>query len=456
MSDILQQIADNLGVGSYPPLNNSYLYAIADHYGVDTTTSNDLMADILTAVGGNPATSSDYLQDIVLALGGTVTINGNWMEAWLAITGTPPAVAPTNTVAPVISGTNNIGQVLTTTDGTWTGTPAPTFAYQWFRGATAISGQTATTYTIQSQDLHPTAQAITCQVTATNASGTAVATSNIITPVILPFVFTIDTNNISAGSSTSTQFKLPLTGSAGLNIVVDWGDATTSTITSYTDPAVTHSYAIAGTYTISITGTLQTFAFGNAGDKLKILEVQSWGVLHIASGSIFHTCTNLTCIATDAPKITSTNFSFMFVNCPNFNGAIGNWDVSGVQNFNFTFCNTTAFNQPLNNWDTSSALIMTHMFRSTTATPVGFNQDIGSWDVSNVTNFDFFMTGKTAATFSATNLDAIYNGWSASGVQPNCIINFGTAQYTVAGGQAGKNILLAAPNNWTIADGGGI
>ena len=452
MSDILQQIADNLGVGSYPPLNNSYLYAIADHYGVDTTTSNDLMADILTAVGGNPATSSDYLQDIVLALGGTVTINGNWMEAWLAITGTPPAVAPTNTVAPVISGTNNIGEVLTTTDGTWTGTPAPTFAYQWFRGAAAISGQTATTYTIQSQDLHPTAQAITCQVTGTNASGTAVATSNIITPVILPFVFTIDTNNISAGSSTSTQFKLPLTGSAGLNIVVDWGDASTSTITSYTDPAVTHSYAIAGTYTISITGTLQTFAFGNAGDKLKILEVQSWGVLHIAptSSQVFHTCTNLTCIATDAPKITSTTFNLMFFNCVNFNGAIGNWDVSGVQNFNFTFCNTTAFNQPLNNWDTSSALIMSHMFRTLTATPTGFNQDIGSWDVSNVTSFIFFMTGKTAATFSATNLDAIYNGWVT--VQPSLNIQFGTAKYSAAG-VAGRNYLTGT-KLWTITDGG--
>ena len=413
------------------------------------------MADILTEVGGDPSTSSDYLQDIVLALGGTVTINGNWMEAWLAITGTPPAVAPTNTVAPVISGTNNIGEVLTTTDGTWTGTPAPTFAYQWFKGAAAISGQTATTYTIQSQDLHPTAQAITCQVTGTNASGTAVATSNIITPVILPFVFTIDTNNTSSGSSTSTQFKLPLNNSTGLNIVVDWGDTTTSTITSHLAAAVTHSYAIAGTYTISITGTLQSFMFQNAGDKLKILEVQSWGVLHIAptSSQVFHTCTNLTCIATDAPKITNTNFYGMFFNCVNFNGAIGNWDVSVVKFFTFTFCNTTVFNQPLNNWDTSSALGMSNMFRTTTATPTGFNQDIGSWDVSNVTDFSSFMLGKTAATFSATNLDAIYNGCSASGVKPNVTITFGSAKYTAAG-QPGKDILDFAPNNWTIIDGG--
>ena len=364
--------------------------------------------------------------------------------------GTPIPTAPVNTVVPAITGTNNIGEVLTTTDGTWTGTPAPTFAYQWFRGAAAISGQTATTYTIQSQDLHPTAQAITCQVTATNASGTAVATSNIITPVILPFVFTAKTDN--TGVSTSTQFKLPLNSSTGLNIVVDWGDATTSTITSHTDPAVTHTYAIAGTYTISITGTLQTFMFQAGGDRLKILEVQSWGVLHIAptSNQVFNSCTNLTCIATDAPKITNTNFEFMFLSCTNFNGAIGNWDVSGVVNFRWAFANTTAFNQPLNNWDTGSATNMESMFRSVTATPTGFNQDIGSWDVSNVTNFSSFMSGKTAATFSTTNLDAIYNGWVT--VQSSRTITFGTAKYSAAG-VAGRNYLTGT-KLWTITDGG--
>ena len=330
MSDILQQIADNLGVGSYPPLNNSYLYAIADYYGVDTTTSKDLMADILDSVGGDPSTSSDYLKDIVLALGGTVTINGNWMEAWLAITAAPPA-----------------------------------------------------------------------------------------------FAFTVKTDN--TGVSTSTQFQLPLTTSTGLNIVVDWGDATTSTITSHLDVNTKHGYASAGTYSISITGTLPGFQFNNAGDKLKILNISSWGVLDITTNRAFYGCTNLTCSATDAPTITTTDLTFTFNFATSFNGAIGNWDVSGVTN-------------------------MVSMFQSATA----FDQNLGSWDVANVTNFFNFMRGKSAATFSTANLDAIYNGWSASGVQPNCNISFQGAQYTVAGGQAGKNILLAAPNNWTIADGGGI
>jgi hypothetical protein len=49
-----------------------------------------------------------------------------------------------NSVAPVISGTPTQGQTLTTTDGTWTG--SPTFTYQWKRDGVAISSATASTY----------------------------------------------------------------------------------------------------------------------------------------------------------------------------------------------------------------------------------------------------------------------------------------------------------------------
>jgi hypothetical protein len=83
-----------------------------------------------------------------------------------------------------------------------------------------------------------------------------------------------------------------------------------------------------------------------------------------------------------------------------------------------------------------------------------FNQDIGSWDISNVNNLSNFMFGKTFNDFSTTNLNSIYNGWSLLSVQPNLSnVNFGTIKYT-AGGQAGKNILTGAPQNWIIIDGG--
>ena len=42
-------------------------------------------------------------------------------------------VAPAMTKAATVSGTANVGKSLTVAKGTWTGTPAPTYAYSWYR-----------------------------------------------------------------------------------------------------------------------------------------------------------------------------------------------------------------------------------------------------------------------------------------------------------------------------------
>ena len=90
------------------------------------------------------------------------------------------ATAPVNTVLPVVSGNTYIGDLLTTTDGTWSGTPT-SFSYQWKRGATNI-GTNANTYTLVTADAGTN---ITCVVTATNATGSTPATSNIIATTAL-------------------------------------------------------------------------------------------------------------------------------------------------------------------------------------------------------------------------------------------------------------------------------
>lgn len=82
--------------------------------------------------------------------------------------------APANTAVPTITGTARVGQVLTAGDGTWTGNPAPTFTYAWFRGTTAISGATSKTYTLVAADAGST---VKVRVTGTNSEGTADAES---------------------------------------------------------------------------------------------------------------------------------------------------------------------------------------------------------------------------------------------------------------------------------------
>jgi surface protein len=144
-----------------------------------------------------------------------------------------------------------------------------------------------------------------------------------------------------------------------------------------------------------------------------------------------------------------TDMSRMFRSAAAFNQNISGWDVSSVTNMLEMFYLATNFNQNIGGWDVSSVTDMEGMFNSASI----FDQNIGSWDISNVTNFVDFMNNKTFTNYSATNLNAIYNGWSSRPVQPNLDINFGTIKYTAAG-QAGKNILDFAPNNWTIVDGG--
>lgn len=84
---------------------------------------------------------------------------------------------PVNTVAPVVSGTGVVGQTLTTTDGTWSGTLPITFTYQWQRNSSPISGATSQTYVLVSADAGTN---VRCVVTATNINGSASAASNAI------------------------------------------------------------------------------------------------------------------------------------------------------------------------------------------------------------------------------------------------------------------------------------
>ena len=85
--------------------------------------------------------------------------------------------APVNLTAPVVSGTGVVGQTLTTTNGTWSGTLPFTYTYQWQRNGSPISGATSSTYVLVSADAGAN---VSCVVTATNSKGSASASSNAI------------------------------------------------------------------------------------------------------------------------------------------------------------------------------------------------------------------------------------------------------------------------------------
>ena len=206
-------------------------------------------------------------------------------------------------------------------------------------------------------------------------------------------------------TTPSETITLPLVVSGTYNFTVKWGDGTIDTITAYNQAEVTHTYATAGTYTVTIAGTIEGWVFNNAGDKTKIQTIESYGSLVITTGQAFFGCSNLTSTATDAPTISTTSLFSTFRGCTNFNGAIGNWDVSGVTSMASMFLGASSFNQDIGSWDVSSVTDMGSIFFNATS----FNQDIGSWNVSSVTNMlNMFL--------SASSFNQDIGSWDVSSV----------------------------------------
>jgi hypothetical protein len=92
----------------------------------------------------------------------------------VAISGSTRGSPPVSVQPPEVSGKGAVGETLSCSTGTWTGTPAPGFTYQWVRdvgaGETVIESATAGTYKVTSEDA---GHSLACEVTATSSAGSA-------------------------------------------------------------------------------------------------------------------------------------------------------------------------------------------------------------------------------------------------------------------------------------------
>jgi len=207
--------------------------------------------------------------------------------------------------------------------------------------------------------------------------------------VVLPFSIIIDTSK-AAGDT----FTLPI-DNVTQDGEIDWGDSSTSVL-SYANR--THTYASGGVYTISISGdVLKGFYFNNGGDKLKMIEVVSWGHMNLTSPSrAFFGCSNMLDIsATDSPTITASDASYMFYNCSSLRTLdTSAWDMSSVTNYTSALRNMPSLVSGLEGFVTSTATNLHTCFFATS-----YKGDLSSWDVSNVTGWT--ETFKGANTFNA-------------------------------------------------------
>jgi len=197
--------------------------------------------------------AADYANTIRCVVRATNSIAPSGVTANSNSTASVAGTAPVNTVAPAVTGTASFGFTLTTTNGTWTGAPTPTFTYQWQRVTTNISGATSSTYVLVAADVGNT---IRCVVTATNAVSAVSANSNSTASVaaVVPGAPTIGT----ATAATSTTASVPFTQPAS-----NGGSTITSYTATSTPSSITGTLNQAGSGTITVsglaTGTAYTF-----------------------------------------------------------------------------------------------------------------------------------------------------------------------------------------------------
>jgi hypothetical protein len=152
------------GVVSWSSTSSPYLYGGGTGL-LDTTTlsngSHQLVATAYPSAGGPAAKSSV-----------TITV----ANAASSPPPPPPPTAPAPTAAPTISGTTTVGQTLTASTGSWSGTTPMSYGYQWLRcdstggACTGISGATSSSYLLASADSGAT---LRVSVTASNSAGSA-------------------------------------------------------------------------------------------------------------------------------------------------------------------------------------------------------------------------------------------------------------------------------------------
>ena len=237
------------------------------------------------------------------------------------------------------------------------------------------------------------------------------------------FVFTVAT------TVADEVFTIPCQNVGTFNATIDWGDGSSdSTITTYNDADLAHTYATAGTHTITISGTFPNIHFNNAGDASKVRTVTNLG------------------------SVGWTRLDDAWWGCDGMTSfEAGDCDTSSVTNIlnmvrdttSLTVCDVTTM-------DVSSVITMQRAFQNTNATDV----NLSGWDISGLNAPGSLNNILNSSSMTTANYDATLIAWSNLTVQSSMSPNFGTSTYTSGGAAETARTSLINDDSWTITDGG--
>jgi surface protein len=220
------------------------------------------------------------------------------------------------------------------------------------------------------------------------------------------------------------------------NANIEWGDGANSTVTSWNDADMKHTYATAGDHVINITGNFPNVIFDGPSTRDQLTSVLQLGeVGWTRLDRAFSGCPNLTSFTvgrTNTSAVVNTNGMFRFctgLDDPNLEGI----DTSNVTNMGEMFMGCSGMiTIDLSDMDTSSSIRMTDMFNGCTSL---LSLDLSQTDTTNVRDMSYMFSGCSSMTSidltdfdtsgvfnteSSTPSDDLFNSPQLSGLFKNC------------------------------------
>lgn len=286
-------------------------------------------------------------------------------------------------------------------------------------------------------------------------------------------------------TGASEVITIPTQNVGTFNATIDWGDDSTSTITTFDDPDLAHTYADPGSYDIRISGQFPNLYWNSTGDCTKVTkfyQLGSTGLMRLLN--TFAGCTNMVDGGVTNPVADTSGCNYIsgvFLECHSltqvnvsnwdtssatnmtqtFRGCVGmttppdvsNWNTSGVTNMSFMFYYMTSLTEApdVSGFDTSSATSMAYMFANM---PALIGLDFSGFDVSAVNNVVNMAGFAAATTVSTAVYDATLINWASQTVLSGIDVSFGASKYTSGGAAEAARTSLINDDGWTIADGG--
>jgi hypothetical protein len=178
-----QTLTESHGGWSTAPDGYAYQWENCDGAGNSCTAIAGATGQTYTLRAGDVGSTIRVLETAGNAGGASAPRSSAATAVVQGLSVAPAPAPPMNSIPPSVTGTASVGQTLSATTGTWSGTTPITYSYQWRRCAPQcgyITGATASTYSPTKADV---GTRISVRVTATNLVGSAASVSNPVGPV---------------------------------------------------------------------------------------------------------------------------------------------------------------------------------------------------------------------------------------------------------------------------------